>query len=95
MRSDTSVMTYRGHRVLETLIRCYFSPAFSTGQKYIYTGSQTGEVVVYDLLSGRVETKLMGHHGTVRDASWHPYKPILLSSSWDATIGRWETCCET
>ena len=36
---DCSVMTYRGHVVLNTLIRCYFSPQPNTGQRYIYSGS--------------------------------------------------------
>lgn len=26
---DQSLMTYKGHRVLRTLIRCYFSPTFT------------------------------------------------------------------
>lgn len=38
---DMSLMTYAGHRVLRTLVRCYFSPEY-TGQKYLYTGSQDG-----------------------------------------------------
>lgn len=45
MRNDSSVMTYRGHTVLQTLIRCRFSPMSTTGQKYIYTGCATGAVV--------------------------------------------------
>lgn len=39
---DASVMTYQGHSVLHTLIRSKFSPAFTTGQRYIYTGCATG-----------------------------------------------------
>lgn len=31
-------MTFRGHQVLKTLIRCHFSPRESTGQSYIYSG---------------------------------------------------------
>ena len=42
---DTSLMTYRGHSVLHTLIRCRFSPEFTTGQRYIYSGCATGAVV--------------------------------------------------
>lgn len=41
---DTSLMTYRGHSVLRTLIRCRFSPAFSTGQRYIYSGCAAGKI---------------------------------------------------
>lgn len=44
---DCSLQTYRGHTVLETLIRAYFSPEHSTGQKYIYTGSKKGGIHIY------------------------------------------------
>ena len=43
---DCSVMTYRGHSVLRTLIRCHFSPASTTGQRYIYSGSADGRIHV-------------------------------------------------
>ncbi|RKP11028.1 WD40-repeat-containing domain protein, partial [Thamnocephalis sphaerospora] len=47
--NDCSVQTYKGHRVLRTLIRCYFSPAFSTEQRYVYSGSEDGRIHVYNL----------------------------------------------
>ncbi|PVD20362.1 hypothetical protein C0Q70_18516 [Pomacea canaliculata] len=79
---DTSVMTYRGHSVLHTLIRCRFSPAFTTGQRYIYTGCSTGSIVVYDVLTGKVVRNLEGgHKSCVRDISWHPYQHTIISSS--------------
>lgn len=87
---DQSLMTYKGHRVLRTLIRCYFSPTFTTGQKYIYTGSHDGCVYIYDLISGRCAGKLGYHRSTVRDCSWHPLYPKLVSSSWDGKIMEWE-----
>lgn len=31
--NDVSVCTYTGHAVLQTLIRCHFSPASTTGQR--------------------------------------------------------------
>lgn len=39
---DCSIMSYRGHTVLRTLIRCHFSPAETTGSQYIYSGSADG-----------------------------------------------------
>ncbi|CAM6097591.1 unnamed protein product [Calypogeia fissa] len=87
---DQSVMTYKGHIVLRTLIRCYFSPMFSTGQKYIYTGSHDGHVYIYDVLTGYRVARLSFHRGTVRDVSWHPTQPMLVSSSWDGYIAKWE-----
>jgi WD repeat-containing protein 23 len=87
---DQSIMTYKGHLVLRTLIRCYFSPVISTGQKYIYTGSHDGCVYIYDLATGRQVARLNYHRGTVRDCSWHPTEPVLVSSSWDGNLAMWE-----
>ncbi|KAF8963925.1 WD40-repeat-containing domain protein [Flammula alnicola] len=50
---DCSVMTYRGHSVLRTLIRCHFSPAETTGAQYIYSGSADGRVHIWSL-DGRI-----------------------------------------
>lgn len=95
-QKDDSVKTYSGHLVNRTLIRARFSPEFSTGQKYIYTGSGDGNVLVYDVLSGeKVYPQPQGggvdyiwnHKSVVRDVSWHPYEPFILSSSFDNTIG--------
>uniref|UniRef100_H3CIH1 DDB1- and CUL4-associated factor 11 n=1 Tax=Tetraodon nigroviridis TaxID=99883 RepID=H3CIH1_TETNG len=90
LTGDTSVMTYRGHGVLHTLIRCRFSPEFSTGQRFIYSGCSTGKIVIYDVLTGAVVSKLCGHDACVRDVSWHPYEDNIVSSSWDGAVRRWE-----
>lgn len=87
---DQSLATYRGHSVLRTLIRCYFSPAYSTGQKYIYTGSSDSSVYIYDLVSGAQVARLEYHDAPVRDCSWHPFYPMIISSSWDGDIAKWE-----
>ncbi|WOH01635.1 hypothetical protein DCAR_0521019 [Daucus carota subsp. sativus] len=88
--SDQSVATYKGHSVLRTLIRCYFSPAYSTGQKYIYTGSHDSCIYIYDVASGNQVSKLRHHKSTVRDCSWHPEYPMLVSSAWDGDVVKWE-----
>lgn len=83
-------MTYRGHSVLHTLIRCHFSPEYTTGQRYIYTGCATGALVIFDLLTGKVVSRLKGHNQCTRDVSWHPYKNIIMTSSWDGTVKKWD-----
>ncbi|GAB2249268.1 hypothetical protein Droror1_Dr00012627 [Drosera rotundifolia] len=88
--NDQSLATYKGHSVLRTLIRCHFSPEHSTGQKYIYTGSNDGGVYIYDLVTTALVAKVDHHKSTVRDCSWHPYYPTLISSSWDGQILRCE-----
>ncbi|XP_028066629.1 LEC14B protein isoform X3 [Camellia sinensis] len=88
--NDQSLATYKGHSVLRTLIRCYFSPTYSTGQKYIYTGSHDSCIYIYDVVSGAQVARLKHHESTVRDCSWHPQYPMLVSSSWDGDIVKCE-----
>ncbi|CAL5866450.1 uncharacterized protein PFLUO_LOCUS658 [Penicillium psychrofluorescens] len=57
---DCSVVTFRGHRVLKTLIRCHFSPPGSTNSRYVYSGSEDGKVYVYNLdatLAGTIDVR--------------------------------------
>lgn len=46
---DNSVVTFRGHSVLKTLIRCHFSPPTSTNSRYVYSGSEDGKVYIWNL----------------------------------------------
>ncbi|KAI0450342.1 WD40-repeat-containing domain protein [Xylaria acuta] len=57
---DNSVVTFRGHKVLRTLIRCHFSPPGSTDSRYVYSGSHDGKVYVWNMdatLAGVVDVK--------------------------------------
>ncbi|KAG8697733.1 hypothetical protein FRC09_007675 [Ceratobasidium sp. 395] len=116
---DCSVMTYRGHAVFRTLIRCHFSPAETTGQAYVYSGSTDGKIYIWSLDGRIVETidrretlpmafepseadqppRNQGNHvhndKIIRDCSWHPHEPVLLSCYWHSdgetsSIGRHE-----
>lgn len=88
-KEDCSVATYSGHTVRSTLISAKFSPAYSTGQRYIYTGSHDGKIYIYDILTGETKAKLFNHNAPIRDCSWHPYETWLCSSSWDGTWCKW------
>lgn len=94
---DASVMTYRGHSVLKTLIRAYFSPEHTTAQRFIYTGSNTGSIHVYDIVTGDEVGRLQHHVAPVRECSWHPTDPLLVSVSWDGCVVKWEPkeTCQT
>ena len=55
---DCSLVTFRGHKVLKTLIRCHFSPPGSTDSRYVYSGSEDGSVFIYNMdatLAGKVD----------------------------------------
>jgi len=87
---DVSSSSFRGHELFQTLIRAYYSPAATTGQNYIYTGSADGRVVIYDALTGKTARSLKGHWGVVRDVAWHPHEASIASSSWDGTVALWD-----
>ncbi|TEA11979.1 LEC14B protein [Colletotrichum sidae] len=58
--NDNSLVTFRGHRVMRTLIRCHFSPPSSTNSRFVYSGSQDGKVYVWNLdatLAGTIDVK--------------------------------------
>lgn len=87
---DCSVVTFRGHSVLRTLIRCHFSPPGSTNSKYVYSGSESGRIHIYNLdatVAGIID---------VADATYEtrPRDPHLNSYSWEGSSSRssWQTC---
>ena len=89
---DTSIMTFTGDEVLKTLIRCQFSPAETTGQRYLYSGSSDGSVYIFDTLTGEIAEKLVNNQtkGVVcRDISWHPKFPVLASTDFNGFINMW------
>ncbi|XP_067945262.1 DDB1- and CUL4-associated factor 11-like [Watersipora subatra] len=100
LAGDCSLMTYYGHSVMRTLIRCRFSPSFTTGQRYIYSGDGMGRVIIYDALSGKIIRSLKGYMDdghrighepdVIRDVSWHPYDNTIISSGWDCSVYKWE-----
>eukprot|EP00002_Diphylleia_rotans_P008059 TRINITY_DN1776_c0_g1_i2.p1 TRINITY_DN1776_c0_g1~~TRINITY_DN1776_c0_g1_i2.p1 ORF type:complete len:506 (-),score=102.65 TRINITY_DN1776_c0_g1_i2:228-1745(-) len=86
---DLSVKSFSGHRVSQTLIRAYFSPVHTTGQRYIYSGSADGYVYVYDTIDSSKSTRFKAHNSIVRDVSWHPYDNMLATTSWDGKVMLW------
>jgi len=94
---DAAVMTFWGHQVHMSLIRCHFSPAHGTAQRYIYSGSYDGRVYVYDTISGQnvlcLEQPNNGNvlnSSVIRDCAWHPYSQTLVSSNFLGEIYKWE-----
>jgi WD repeat-containing protein 23 len=89
-RHDSSVMTYEGaHQTYRTLLRAKVSPLSTTDQRYVAVASHDGSVAIYNLLTGGVHATMRGHEVLVRDVSWHPYRPELVSTSWDGSCQLW------
>lgn len=90
--ADSSIGTYRGHSVLHTLCRAYFSPVHTTAQRYIYAASADGAVYVYDVLTCKLVHRLEDYHfQCVRDCCWHPYDPVLVTVGFDGCLVEWRT----
>ncbi|KAI9813858.1 MAG: hypothetical protein M1832_006070 [Thelocarpon impressellum] len=87
---DCSLVTFRGHRVLKTLIRCHFSPPGSTDSRYVYSGSENGSVYVYNLdatLAARINVRQATDHA-------RPGRGAPLGGTDDGYGRRsaWKTC---
>ena len=89
---DCSVVTFRGHSVLKTLIRCHFSPPGSTNSRYVYTGSEDGSVHIYNLdatSAGKVDVTKATLNTRPRGSNTHYLFGYDLSYS---TRSQWKTC---
>jgi len=88
---DCSLVTFRGHKVLKTLIRCHFSPPGSTDSRYVYSGSYDGSVYVWNMdatLAGKVNVLKATKNSRPRD-------PELLAETydyWGRNGDTWMTC---
>ncbi|PSN70259.1 WD40 repeat-like protein [Corynespora cassiicola Philippines] len=88
---DCSLVTFRGHKVLKTLIRCHFSPPGSTDSRYVYSGSADGSVHIWNMdatPAGKVDVL-----GATKNS--RPRDPRLLAESYDffgRQGGSWMTC---
>lgn len=88
-KDDCSVVTFRGHRVLKTLIRCHFSPPESTNSRYVYSGSEDGKVYVYNMDATIADTI------DVREATVNsrPREPDAYATAYEMSGEMvWRTC---
>ncbi|KAL9600624.1 MAG: hypothetical protein Q9219_003057 [cf. Caloplaca sp. 3 TL-2023] len=89
---DCSLVTFRGHRVLKTLIRCHFSPPGSTDSRYVYSGSEDGSVYIYNMdatLAGKIDVNQATYHTRPKDPDYYTAQYEMRSlRDPDA----WKTC---
>lgn len=87
---DNSLVTFRSHRVLRTLIRCHFSPPGSTNSRYVYSGSEDGKVYIYNMdatLAGKIDVM-----EATRGSRPYDYPPRLHAYHDDQRRAHWRTC---
>ena len=91
--NDNSIVTFRGHKVLRTLIRCHFSPPGSTNSRYVYSGSEDGKVYVWNMdgtVAGEIDV-----YGATKNTR-PPHREYNIMGGWndDENYARskWKTC---
>lgn len=85
-------MTYRGHHVLSTLIRCHFSPVESTGGQYVYTGGSNGVIWIYHLDGRVVQGEFPGFLESRQARTLEPVLILYARQSWiEPKRNRWST----
>lgn len=75
--NDNSVVTFRGHRVKSTLIRCHFSPPGSTNSRYVYSGSQDGNIYVWNMdatLAAKIDVRKATSAARPTGRSWRGHR---------------------
>jgi WD repeat-containing protein 23 len=90
---DNSLVTFRGHRVLRTLIRCHFSPPASTNSRYVYSGSEDGKVYIWNMdatLAGTVD--VCEATQASRPRSRHVDMMAWNDDDDDVMNARWRAC---
>lgn len=87
--NDNSVVTFRGHSVRRTLIRCHFSPPGSTDSRYVYTGSHDGKVYIYNMdatLAGTIDVKETTSNVRALPGRWKPYHQGRNFQGWSTCV---------
>ena len=63
---------------------------FSTvKRKWVVSGSEDGHILIWDLNTGEVVKKLVGHNKAILSCDAHPFQQIIVSGSLDKTIKIW------
>lgn len=95
--NDNSLVTFRGHKVSRTLIRCHFSPPGSTNSRYVYSGSHNGRVYIYNMdatiaavvnveePTTKNHPELPWRHGFHDDHGYAGLSTVVRDASWHPT----------
>jgi WD repeat-containing protein 23 len=86
---DNSLVTFRGHKVLRTLIRCHFSPPGSTNSRYVYSGSEDGKVFIWNM--DATPAGVIDVFEATKNS--RPFPASNMDMGWDNTTPtQWRTC---
>jgi WD40 repeat protein len=81
-REPSRSFTSHTYRSSLSRIRCSFSPC----GRFIASGSEDSRGYVYDLRQGTLLQKLTGATDVVTDCLFHPFQPVIFTSSFDGRL---------
>lgn len=86
------LVRYRNFRTMTTPTPVQFSSlAIDPGGEIVVAGSSdTFQIFVWSLKTGRLLDVLAAHEGPVVSLGFAPGAPLLASASWDATVRTWD-----
>ncbi|KAF1809963.1 WD40 repeat-like protein [Eremomyces bilateralis CBS 781.70] len=90
-KNDCSLVTFRGHSVLWTLIRCHFSPPTSSGGSYVYSGSRDGNVYIWNMdatLAGKIDVQ----NSTMNTRPDDEEMRTAARNTWSSRGNMWMAC---
>ncbi|VIO92924.1 conserved hypothetical protein [Brugia malayi] len=83
-----TALKIKGGNTLEIFWQAKISPE-RTGHRYIYCGSDSGCVYVFDIVSGQSTYSFRKCYIGIHDCSWHPTDNEIISVSLRGATARW------
>ena len=87
---DHSLVTFRGHSVLRTLVRCHFSPRSSSDNRYVYSASADGKIYIWNL--DATLAKVIDVKTAIKDRVKKPHEFDFAGWSMGLVADRHEMC---
>ncbi|OAQ31736.1 WD repeat domain-containing protein 83 [Linnemannia elongata AG-77] len=85
--NGTMLNAYKGHTNNKYKIRS----CLSNSDAYVLSGSEDGNIYIWDLLEGEVVHKVEAHSKIVSAIDYHPKQDRMCSASVDGSIKTWST----
>ena len=84
--SGELLASYQGHVHQAVKLDCCLTPS----DAHVVGGSESGEVLYWDLVESEVVKRFTAHGGVVCSLAMHPSGEMLLTSSVDGTMKVWQ-----
>ncbi|KAF9129520.1 hypothetical protein BGW39_004079 [Mortierella sp. 14UC] len=85
--NGTMLNAYKGHTNSKYKIRS----CLSNSDAFVLSGSEDGNIYIWDLLEGEVVHKVEAHSKIVSSIDYHPKQDRMCSASVDGSIKTWST----